>query len=81
MNVMLIDISHERIGEPETGVWCPTCALPSALKVAMALIVLPHGADLTTADPYIQVATMFACPGCGTTHQLPDHPVMVDNRD
>ena len=81
MSVLLLDISHERIGEPETGVWCPTCSLPSGVKVQMALIIVPHGADLTTVEPYVQTAVMFACPDCNTTQMLPEKPQMIDNRD
>lgn len=33
MAVTTVELWGEVIGDPETGVWCPMCSLPSAVRV------------------------------------------------
>ncbi len=33
-----ITIGIEKIGEPEPGLWCPECALPSGARVPLMLM-------------------------------------------
>jgi len=45
-------------GEPETGLWCSTCLLPSAVRVPIVMIT-ENGAGDTTVSP------VEACTECG----------------
>lgn len=44
-------------GEPETGIWCPTCLLPSALRWPLYLL----GEDGIGSEP----GTLTTCDVCG----------------
>ena len=78
--VVLIEISSQMIGEPETDVWCRTCQAPSAVIVDLAVIAMDFGHDLTTSDPLIRLVKMWACEECLTMFEMPDSPVLIDNR-
>lgn len=79
--VVFVDISSQVIGEPVAGVWCSTCHLPSAIIGALALLVRPFGVESYEGDPVAKLATIWYCDGCGTYFELPDSPVLVDNRE
>jgi hypothetical protein len=34
-----VTVTTERLADPETGLWCPMCALPTGVRYRVALIV------------------------------------------
>jgi hypothetical protein len=36
---LVVSVRTEPLAEPERGLWCPVCALPSAVRYRVALIV------------------------------------------
>jgi hypothetical protein len=36
---LMVSVVTEPLGDPETGLWCPVCALPSGVRLVAALIV------------------------------------------
>ena len=79
--VLPVRVSSQLIGEPVTGVWCATCNLPSAITVDLALLVVPVGAATYECDPLVRTVTAHVCEECATVFELPDSPVLDDNRD
>lgn len=48
-------------GEPELHTWCPTCQMPTRVRVPL------HHVSLGTSPD----AVLEICPGCGTGHDRP----------
>ena len=55
------------IGEPEPAVWCPTCNLPSAVRIDMALTAV--GQAIGPGAVGFAVVTVALCDDCGWTKQ------------
>jgi len=77
---VLVDISSVVIGEPEVGLWCSTCQLPSAVLVKLALLIKPFALESYEIDTVSRMVTMHVCEWCGGMFEMPDSPVLIDNR-
>lgn len=60
-----IILTLEQITEPETGIWCDRCNLPSVVRCLMAL---------RDGDKLLHVGTHERCMDC------PDENVMMDGK-
>jgi hypothetical protein len=74
LRVLKVNVSSQLIGEPETGVWCSTCNLPSAILVNLAVLMTQGGAETYECDPVVNLVTMHVCDGCGVIYEMPDSP-------
>lgn len=45
----------EAVTEPETGIWCSTCALPSIVRMTMAVL---------SGDHIVHIAPYERCTSC-----------------
>lgn len=54
--VAIVSVRLELVAPPETGVWCPTCALPSRMRGVGALSI---------GDTLQGLITVETCAECG----------------